>query len=530
MSRRNKSRKAVKNSTTMTSGWRGVYSESDTGLVVNAKSLMSYAPIYYGVSKVSGHIGISPIELKKTLPNGKSRPAPGELPADDLLNVLPNELMTAVTVKETTQADAMVMGNGRLGILRNARQQPVELIPLSVDRTHTILVYERSGDDTWLPKKWHVTVTGNGERVKIPDADVIHVMGIGADSLSGWSLVELAKNSIGGGLAAEKHCNRTYKNNAVPGLILEAPEGVFADDQEAQEFLENFNRFHSGVDRANRVGLLRFGVKASPLSMTGRDAQFLEQRQFTREEAALWTGVEVMLGVESNQTYNSIGQRNQAYFQNCLSRWVVKWEQEVTRKLISKRDRKQGYFFKVNLKEILRGSLKERLDSYSISRTIGLQSQEEIREEEGLGDMDPSHNFDNPATTPGTPSDSPPTEDAPDNPVEDRLRDVIRNQVERYLASERIKLLALSKKPEFLKNADEFYSGDYHRKLSDLVRSLGGTMAHAEEYISDSKGELANMMATIQTNGMTDSVDNLTKTWPCERGRDLADKIARVSA
>jgi len=503
---------------------------SDAGVRLDAKSVMSYAPIYYAVSRISGHVGISHLELRKRTAGRKSRPAtPGELEVDSLINERPNGLQTAVVLREHMQSAAIYAGNGRAAILRNADQEPVQLIPLIPERVQTVLIWrENKTDSVVMPEKWHLVSTGAGRPIEIPDRDVVHIQGLGGDGIVGWSLMELAANSIGGGLAAERHVNRTYRNNAVPGIVLEAPEGVYEDDDDARDFIESFNRSHSGLDQSNSVGLLRFGVKASPISMSGRDSQFVEQRRLAREEAALWTLIESMLGIDSSTSYNSLQQKNQAYLQNCLARWLVKWEAECRQKLLSPLQRDQGYFWKFDTSAILRGSLKERVDAYQVSRVIGLLSQEEIREAEDLPEIDRTHNFTNPNTTADTPApEAPePASEPPEGPegrLGARLRDVVRSQVERFIETERHRLCDLSAKDtRFAERAADFYNG-FGPRLCGLVRSLGGTGDMGDSYIGESQALLA---AVLQGRGdLQAKIDKETKSWAATRGRDLADRI-----
>ncbi|MGI9460324.1 MAG: phage portal protein, partial [Pirellulales bacterium] len=68
--------------------------------------------------------------------------------------------------------------------------------------------------------------------------------------------------------------------------------------------------------------------------MSSADAQFLQQRNFQREEIALLFGLESIMGDNSGQTYKSISERNTAYINNCLARWLSKWTEEIERKLM----------------------------------------------------------------------------------------------------------------------------------------------------------------------------------------------------
>jgi HK97 family phage portal protein len=275
-----------------------------------------------------------------------------------LLRVRPNQYQTPFIFKRQLQCHALLWGNGRAYVHRNGLQ--TELIPLMPDRTQTMLV-----EGT----KVHFTVVDRDERlpididasqnphkvVDINDADVIHVPGLGFDGVEGKSLISVAAQSWGLGLGAETQERKKQRKGYSGGLMLEAPAGVFRQEKDAQEFLENFRKDHEGEEKAGRVGMLREGIKANVLAMSNSDAQFIEQRKFQRQDAALWFMLEHILGDDSSVSYSSLEQKNLAYIQNCLSAWLTTWEQELEAKLLTPAETNSGYYFKFNDGALLRG-------------------------------------------------------------------------------------------------------------------------------------------------------------------------------
>jgi HK97 family phage portal protein len=117
-------------------------------------------------------------------------------------------------------------------------------------------------------------------------------------------------------------------------MLLEAPQGMFRRPEDAKEFLDAFNSKHEGLDNSGKAGLLREGMKATVMPMTSADSQFLQQRNFQREEIALLFGLESILGDNTGAVYKSVSERNTAYIDNCLNRWLAKWQQEIDCKLL----------------------------------------------------------------------------------------------------------------------------------------------------------------------------------------------------
>src|SRR5690606_30720659 len=131
------------------------------------------------------------------------------------------------TFRKVIQANALLHGNGRAAIMRSGRGEPTELIPLPPEYTVTVVIYPDE-DDELRGEKWHVIRWPDGSTpTKIPDENVLHIMSLSTDGIAGLSLIDLAKNAIGEGLAGQKFTNRNFRNQGVPPMVLEAPPGAF---------------------------------------------------------------------------------------------------------------------------------------------------------------------------------------------------------------------------------------------------------------------------------------------------------------
>jgi HK97 family phage portal protein len=313
---------------------------SKTGINVTIESSLGLAPVTYAVNKISGHIAQMPLEVYKYNAEGKKEKFRNN--TYKLMNKQPNDVMTAFQFRELMMVHALMAGNGRAYIDRNSNGTPTSLIPVMPYNCQTMLVDGQ---------KWHLVTQDagtvqdaipvrlkNGEYYKIPDRDMLHVMNTSYNGIWGMHVIDIARDVFGLTQAGQEGAAVSVANNAKPSMIIEAPNGMFRNPEDAKSFLDNFNEKHEGVDNAGRAGMLRDGMKATVLPMTSADSQFLQQRNFQREEVALLFGLESIIGDTSGQTYKSISERNTAYINNCLSRWLEKWTQEIERKLIGRAD------------------------------------------------------------------------------------------------------------------------------------------------------------------------------------------------
>lgn len=502
---------------------------SDAGVEVNAKAVLSYAPFWYLISKISGHVAQLPCNAFQWLDDRESKVA--KHPAQKLVKYRANAYMAADVFRETMQAHALLWGNGRSVIVRNNRNDPTELIILHPERTQTVLV---NGE------KWHVvTIQETGEKFKFPDADVLHIMGLSPNGIQGHSLIEMARDSIGLGLASEKSASKHFKNNAVPGMILEAPKGTFRDEKDAQAFMENFNKLHTGLNNSSKAALMREGMKATALSMSSRDSQWIEQRKFQRQEAALWLVCEQILGDDSSVSYNSLEQKNLAYLTNCLNRWLVRWENELREKLLTgKQKRDESHYFKFNRNALLAMSANDRADFYTKMVGILAMNPNEVREKEDLPPYEGGDEFQNPhinpkqqAETGAEPTDNPPPTKQPpadDQAATNRIRQLITARLTPLVNAERrvVEKSATTEK-NFCSWLEGYYGGDaFLPQLSRAVIECGGSPADADAYCLESKSLLLTVAGNATKDTLGEAVKEELAKWT-SRVAELAEQLSK---
>jgi len=314
-------------------------SQSKTGQRVTVESSLGLAPVMYAVNKVSGHISQMPIEVYRDNQDGTQSTIENNVYR--LLNKKPNNIMTPFTLRETMMVHALICGNGRAYIERNSMGTPIGLIPIMPYNVQTIMV---EGE------KWHIVTRESGQAQdiigrtrpvgkdnwwKVPDRDMLHIMNTSYNGIWGLHVIDIARDVFGLTQAGQDGAAVTIANSGRPGILLEAPPGMFRTPKDAKEWLDNFNSKHEGIENSGRAGLLTDGITASTLPISANDAQFLEQRGFQREEVALLFGLESILGDNSGQTYRSITERNLAYVTNTLQRWLARWKQEIESKLVN---------------------------------------------------------------------------------------------------------------------------------------------------------------------------------------------------
>lgn len=492
--------------------------ETDSGVEVSGKTVLTYASVWQAVNILAGDVGQLPLDVYERTDNGKQRCT--DHPAQTLLRRRPNDMMNACTFRELIMSHALLWGNGRAGIVRDGRGSPIALIPFLPDRSKEEIVKGRL---------WHLTKLGDSNNyTPFADENVLHIKGLGFDGVTGYSVINLARNSWGLGLAAEKHGNRNFKNGARPSVILES-EGRF-DEPTAQKLLDDWARMHAGLDNTGRTALLQAGIKAKPLSMSNQDAEWLSTRAFQRVEVASWFNLPPhFLGDDSQDGYNSVEMRMQGYIDRTLMRWLVAWCEECHEKLLTD-DQKEddSHFVEFNTAALLRGDLKTRYSAYQIGIQSEFLSPDEVRRFENLNDRPDGKGgeYKNPNTKSNKPQqiETNGLTDPPDGDTGTNTRAYVVKRLRDYLTIEKKRVAtAAVKSGNFLDWVDGFY-GRWGKRLETLVVELGGEPWDAAEYVGESRRMILDLCGTVTPDALSVATDNLVADWPARADR-LAEAI-----
>ena len=204
----------------------------------------------------------------------------------------------------------------------------------------------------------------------------------------GYSPITLAKDCIGLGLAAERFGASFFSNGARLGGILQHPAKL---SQEAADRLrESWGNAYGGSGNTGKTAILEEGMNFTQLGIPPDDAQFLETRKFQVDDIARWYGVPPhMVGSMESATFSNIEHQQIEYVTHTLRSWLVRWEQELQRKIYMD----DTIFPQFIVDGLLRGDTKTRYESYRVARETGWLSVNEIRGLENLNPIDGGDQF-----------------------------------------------------------------------------------------------------------------------------------------
>ena len=347
---------------------------SYSGVNVSSDTATNFSAVFNAVQILAGSIASLPLILYRRLDENNKERFPSH-PLYDILHNQPNSEMTSYVWRETLQNHLLLCGNAYSEIVRDGAGRASELWPWNPYKT-TI-----KRDST---KKIHYELDlGSSKKPRIVQAEnMLHIPGLGFDGLMGYSVLTKARETFGLGLAMEEFQARFYGQGTNIGGVLEHP-GKMSDEAHAR-LKKDMEERHGGLSKSHSLAVLEEGMKYQQTAMPLEDAQFLESRVFQISEVARWFNLPPhKLKELSKATFSNIEQQQIEFVQDSIRPWIVRWEQHLVWKLLSKEERKT-LFVEFLLDALLRGDFESRMKAYATMRQVGAINADEIRQKENM--------------------------------------------------------------------------------------------------------------------------------------------------
>lgn len=214
--------------------------------------------------------------------------------------------------------------------------------------------------------------------VDYTEDDVLHIPFLGYDGLQGMSPISAAALTMGTAMAADGLAARFYSQGTqLSGVInVKVP---LADQHAADSIKQAWRRANQGNRNAGNVAVLDSETSFQPITIPPNELQFLEARQWQKQEIATLYGIPLtLLSSESTGYGDAIEAQQEGLVTYTLRAYTDRIEQRLSREFTPR-----GSSVKFNLDGVLRGSTQDRYTAYNMAIAAGWQSRAEVRKAEG---------------------------------------------------------------------------------------------------------------------------------------------------
>ncbi|MBO8183764.1 MAG: phage portal protein [Archaeoglobus sp.] len=343
------------------------------GTMVTQQTALRLSTLLACIRVRTESFGCLPCAVYRKRKNGKGRDEAYDHPLYEIIHNTPSENMTALTWRETMNMNFDADGNCYSIIEWNRRGQVIRLIPVPY-----YLMEPKLNEETG-EVEYHYNDRGKIE--VLPAEKVYHVPGFSFDGIKGISIIRLAGETFGRGLAIDEFINRFYGQGMNFGVVLETDK-IFKDGSEEVEFIrKQFEERYGGLANAHRPIILHNGLKVNRIPISFTDAQTIEILKLTDEQiCGLMRVPPHMIAHLDRATFSNIEHQGIEYVIYSMLPIVTRHEQEMRRKLFTRQEREEGYYVKFNVDALLRGDAKARAEALAIKRQNGIINADEWRE------------------------------------------------------------------------------------------------------------------------------------------------------
>lgn len=354
--------------------WNLYGSQSSSGEKVNESTALTYSAVFNAVTLYSNTISTLPLQLLMHNSNKKTI----QIKNEKIYKVLHNRFnpyMTAQVGREVMVAHILLWGNCFAEKVKNGFGEIVELWPIPPNRVRMEMI---SGELIYQ-------ITIDNEEKPFNREKIFHIPGLGFNGFTGYSVINLARRSLGLGMAMETFGAKYFGQGIHPGIIVKHPSVL----KDPKTFRTAMQEIYGGLGESHKLMLLQEGMDIVKTSIPPEDSQFIESRAFHISDVARWFNLSpVKLKDLTKLSNNNEESEQRSYIIDSVLPWLIRFEQNYDMQLLSTSQERKGMFFRHNIDGQLRGNQKDRAEYYRIMFGLASMSPNDIREKENQDPID----------------------------------------------------------------------------------------------------------------------------------------------
>lgn len=302
------------------------------GVTVSEQSALGLSALFRGVSLISGTLASLPLRSLRLDDSNTPQQVPSVFDDPD-----GPDGQTSFEWKESLFAHLVI--HGRAGALK-VRTEAGGLARLPL--VHPLCWYpelptiaEYQSDQLPAGGLWFKVSLADGSQVKLDADGFWYVPALAMTPGLGQGLMQFARTSLSTAIAGDKAAARMFANGAlISGLATPV------DDEDITEVVpqirQELNRNVLGHENAGTIALVGRRLQFTPWTMTAKEAQFIESRQFSIEDIARWLGVPPHLLMQTDKQTSwgtGVDEQNRGLSKFVLGHWAKRVEERGTRLL-----------------------------------------------------------------------------------------------------------------------------------------------------------------------------------------------------
>jgi HK97 family phage portal protein len=371
--------------TISSNGWVTISGLS--GLEISDENKLTISTYYACIRNIAEDVGKIPFRLLAY--DGNKRTPIQNDPLVTCFNQWPNPEMTAYSFKTMMLFWALDYGTSFAEIQREgltnkvARLNPIHPSRVSAKRRPNGVLY-------------YCVRNNDGSETDVEARNMFKFIGMTGNGIVGFEMYRLMMNTLSVALQTQNFANEFFANSARPSGMLVTKQTL--DKTKRDNLKEQWSMLYSGSKNAGKTAVLDGDITYQQLTAKVVESDLQNIRQFQKEEIAGWFRMPLykLQVVKNAQGWSTLDAQESDYVNSCLMPWIKRFEEEVQRQLMGEFDARgvredyygKNVFAHLEVKGLLRGDMKSRIEFYKGLFFMGSITPNEIRSLEDMNPMD----------------------------------------------------------------------------------------------------------------------------------------------
>lgn len=297
-----------------------------------------------------------------------------------LLNKEPNNLMNATTLKKRIVMDYLFYGNSYL-YPEKVRNDVTGIHHLKANQ----IMVEKYLRDGFIEDAI-IKYDAGGKTKEFDPYELIIVLKNSDDGVQSEGVLNLNTDLLLLAIEQQKYNNSILQNGALPLATLSSPHKL--SDDSFENLKQSWSQVYQGGENAGKTVILEEGLEYKPVSLNPNELDLSSSRKYVLSDIArVFNLPESMINADANK-YASNEQNNLHFLQYTLKPIISAIESALDKTLLLEDEKKQGYHFEFDVREVLATTEKEKFEATNVGLKGGILSGNEARTRHGLKVLD----------------------------------------------------------------------------------------------------------------------------------------------
>lgn len=336
------------------------------GLQDTEKSELSEATYFACLKVLSENLGKLPLKLLKHNDNNGVK-ACREHPLYKILNERPNKYMTATTFWSTVEYNRNHHGNAYVLIKTTKTKGKINTSLWILPSEDVEIWYDDNKILSDIPDIYYRYTCAAGI-FTFGSEEILHFKTSSSfDGISGMSVREKLRSTITGNNKAQELVNQMYDNGFTAKAVVQYTSSL--NDESAKEFVKGIEKFATGKysdEEIKNIIPMPLGATLTPLNIKLADNQFIDVKKYSALQIASAFGIKpYQIGDYEKSSYSSAEAQQLSFYIDTMLYIIKQYEEEISYKLLTEEEEKEGMYFKFNVAVILRADQSTQIETLS---------------------------------------------------------------------------------------------------------------------------------------------------------------------